>query len=83
MSETKFKNYKGNCHCGAFRFEVNLPEIDAVTACNCSICSKKGYLLVLPAAGQLKIISGDDILTRYEFAANTITHKVGINFCVV
>ena len=30
----------GGCHCGAVRFEVDLPAVIEVHACNCSMCDK-------------------------------------------
>ena len=39
---------KGNCHCGQFRFTVQLAEDwkeKGVYACNCSVCSKVSHLL--------------------------------------
>ena len=47
------QNYRGGCHCGRVRFEVSAalpfaaaPEdgTDRIEDCNCSICTKKGYL---------------------------------------
>ena len=32
-----------SCHCGAVRLEVNA-ELDSVTECNCSTCSRWGML---------------------------------------
>ncbi|TGO77074.1 hypothetical protein BELL_0124g00120 [Botrytis elliptica] len=45
MSEItpELKTYNGNCHCGAFKFTIKMPEITTATQCNCSICFKKGY----------------------------------------
>ena len=40
MTEQVFETYHGDCHCGAFKFSVRLPELKQVVACNCSICSK-------------------------------------------
>ncbi|KAF7332705.1 Glutathione-dependent formaldehyde-activating [Mycena kentingensis (nom. inval.)] len=40
MSDTPLVTYKGNCHCGAFQFSFNTPEIKTTTTCNCSMCSK-------------------------------------------
>ena len=41
--------YEAGCHCGYVKFSLALspplPEYKVVR-CNCSICSKKGYLLV-------------------------------------
>lgn len=69
------KIYRGNCHCGAFVYEVELPEIKSVTACNCSICSKKGYLWVKPS--EIKAVKGDEAaLSTYTFGSNTYVHKV-------
>lgn len=42
------KKYRGNCHCGAFVFELDVPEIKSVSDCDCSICHKKGYLWLRP-----------------------------------
>ncbi len=36
-------SYKGGCHCGRIAFEVD-GEIQELMECNCSICSKRGYL---------------------------------------
>ena len=35
------KTYTGGCHCGQVRFECT-SDLAMVTACNCSICTKKG-----------------------------------------
>ncbi len=43
--------HTGGCHCGRVRFEVIAPAKLQVSDCNCSICSKAGYLhLIVPAA---------------------------------
>lgn len=74
-AENLLKTYRGNCHCGAFVYEVELPEIKAVSTCNCSICSKKGYLWAKPS--EIKVVKGsEDALTAYTFASNTYYHKV-------
>ena len=36
--------HTGGCHCGRVRFEVVAPAHLEVADCNCSICSKAGYL---------------------------------------
>lgn len=43
--------HDGNCHCGAVRFTVTLtpPLLEQnVSSCDCSICTRNGYLLVYP-----------------------------------
>ncbi|KAL2255735.1 hypothetical protein VTK26DRAFT_2791 [Humicola hyalothermophila] len=77
MSETEaVKKYRGNCHCGAFVFEVELPEIKTVSECNCSICRKKGYLWVSPKQPPT-IVKDEGRLVRYAFASKGIHH----HFC--
>lgn len=72
------RTYRGNCHCGAFVYEVQVPEIKSVFECNCSICHKKGYLWVFPGgAGDFRVVKGsDDALTGYSFGPKKLVHKV-------
>jgi hypothetical protein len=72
----ELKTYYGNCHCGAFKFTVKLPELDSVMDCNCSICFRKGYVWVFPGAGCFTVEKGEGTLKDYEFAAKTMAHKV-------
>jgi len=71
--------HKGGCHCGRVRFEVVARARITVSECNCSICSKSGYLhLVVPAA-RFKLLSGGDSLSTYTFNTRTAKHL----FCSV
>ncbi len=66
--------HAGGCHCGRVRFEVQAPAHIEVSDCDCSICSRTGYLhLVVPAA-QFKLVSGEDALTTYQFNTKTAKH---------
>ena len=76
--QPELKTYYGNCHCGAFKFSVNLPELKLVNECNCSICFKKGYKWVFPGAGQFNIEKGYGVLKDYEFGPCSMAHKVCI-----
>lgn len=79
MTDQPLKKYRGNCHCGAFVYEVKVPEITEVYECNCSICYKKGYLLVLVAdyASNYEVVKGsEDQLTNYTFGEGKFDHKV-------
>ncbi|KAH6685660.1 glutathione-dependent formaldehyde-activating enzyme [Plectosphaerella plurivora] len=71
------KTYRANCHCGAFIYEVDLPELKTVRNCNCSICSRKGYIFTGPSHPEaLKIVKGDEAgLTTYSFGAGKMEHK--------
>lgn len=71
------QTYRGNCHCGAFVYEAEVPEIKTVHECNCSICYKKGYLFARTNRASFKVVKGDEAqLTAYEFGGGNVQHKV-------
>lgn len=72
---------QGNCHCGAFKFEMTAPEIRKAQSCNCSLCSKKGYLWIFPQRDQFKVhvVLGNEVLKGYEFGSFAVSHKVGLS----
>ncbi|KAI1105858.1 glutathione-dependent formaldehyde-activating enzyme [Jackrogersella minutella] len=72
----QLKTFRGNCHCGAYVYEVKLPEKFGTTDCNCSSCYKKGALWVVPKNEDLHFVKGDvDTLTNYTFGRKTFNHK--------
>jgi hypothetical protein len=71
--------HRGGCHCGRVRFEVLAPAKIQVADCNCSVCSKFGYLHLIVPAERFKLISGRDSLTTYTFNTGIAQH----HFCSV
>jgi hypothetical protein len=71
MSETK--TYQGGCHCGAVAYEVEA-DLGSVIECNCSHCSKKGFLLTFAPIAAFTLKSGADVLTEYRFNKGAIRH---------
>ncbi|KAJ7098613.1 Mss4-like protein [Mycena belliarum] len=70
--------HRGNCHCGAFKFTFKAPELKQASACNCSICSRNGYLWVFPVSNEdYVVVKGDEdsTLKSYEFGKRSMTHK--------
>jgi hypothetical protein len=67
------KTMQGGCHCGRVRFKVTA-DLDRVTYCNCSMCSKKGFLHLIVPPEQFELLSGNDNLTTYEFNTRTAKH---------
>jgi len=53
------KTYEGGCHCGRVRFRVTA-DLDRVTDCNCSMCTKKGILHLIVSPAQFELLSGKD-----------------------
>lgn len=66
--------YRGGCHCGKITFEVT-GEIKTVIECNCTICTKKGYLLWMVPRAQLKLNTPETSLSTYTFNSHTIKHR--------
>jgi len=71
--------YKGGCHCGAIKFEVEAPEKIVCQDCNCSICSKSGFLHLIVPKSKFKLIQGEGNLTTYTFDSAEAKHK----FCKI
>lgn len=66
--------HTGGCHCGRVRFEAIAPATLQVSECNCSICSKTGYLHLVVPADRFKLLSGSDALAEYRFNTGTARH---------
>jgi hypothetical protein len=66
--------HTGGCHCGRVRFEVTAPARLRVSECNCSICSKSGYLHLVVPAERFKLLAGSEALTTYSFNTHTAKH---------
>jgi hypothetical protein len=71
---TEIKTYAGGCHCGKVRFEVQA-DLTRVIACNCSICSKVGWLLAFAPKAHFSLLSGEDALSDYQFNKKHIHHQ--------
>jgi hypothetical protein len=67
------RTMEGGCHCGRVRFRVTA-ELDNVSECNCSICSKKGILHLIVPPDRFELISGKDDLTTYQFNTGIAKH---------
>ena len=71
--------YRGSCHCGAVQYEVEAPDEVECQECNCSICSKSGYLHLIVPKSKFKLLEGENYLTTYTFDTNEAKHK----FCKI
>ena len=67
--------HKGSCHCGTVQFELDLPDgLINVRRCDCSMCRRRGAIAAsVPLAG-IKILSGEEALTLYQFNTKTAKH---------
>ncbi len=67
------QTWDGGCHCGRVRFRVTA-ELTGVTDCNCSVCTKKGFLHLIVPPEQFELVSGTDALATYQFGTRVAKH---------
>lgn len=69
------KWYAGGCHCGAVRWEAELPQTFEVEDCNCSMCAMSGNIHVIVPRGRFRLVQGADNLTEYTFNTGAAKHR--------
>ena len=73
MAARPLRTYRGSCHCGAVRFEIetDFPEL---TMCDCSICKRRNALMVKVHESRFRLLAGAESLTEYRFHTKTARH---------
>jgi len=66
-------HYKGSCHCGAVKFEIEA-DITELYTCDCSLCAKKNALITRVGKGDLQITEGEDNLSLYQWNFKIAKH---------
>lgn len=74
---TVLKTYKGACHCGSVRFEVDLDLSQGTGKCNCSYCAKNRLWIENARPQDVRVLSGEAELTDYR-GKNPVAHHL---FC--
>ena len=64
---------EGGCHCGRVRFRARV-DLDLLSQCNCSICTKKGILHLPIAPEDFELLRGKNALTAYTFGTGVAQH---------
>ncbi len=70
--------YQGSCHCGRISFSVD-GDLGDVLECNCSHCSRKGYLLWFVPRDKMRLSTPEASMARYTFNKHVIHH----HFCPI
>ncbi len=65
--------HTGGCHCGQVRYAVTL-DLAGALSCNCSICTKHGFIWAFAPVSQFRLDSGEDMLSEYTFNKHVIRH---------
>ena len=67
------RTYDGSCHCGRVIFRVQA-DLASVTECNCSVCTKKGFLHLIVPRDRFELVSGETELSTYRFNTGVAQH---------
>src|SRR5262245_53070841 len=65
--------YKGGCHCGRIAFEAE-GDLGRLMECNCSICSKRGYLHWFVPRDKFRLLTPESDLSAYTFRTGKLKH---------
>lgn len=68
------KTYRGGCHCGRVKFEIDGPQNLTALECNCSICRMSGFLHVIVRKEQFRLETDVDSLNIYQFNTYNAQH---------
>ena len=77
-SETSEKVwYEASCHCGAVQYKAKVADIEKhqTVSCNCTVCTKNGYLNVYPLREDIVFHQGEDHMKDYHFVGGWKSHK--------
>ncbi|MEZ5710723.1 MAG: GFA family protein [Blastomonas sp.] len=64
----------GGCHCGGVRFRFTVEPPVELLDCNCSICSRTGFLHLIVPHSDFVLEAGSELLTSYRFGSGTAEH---------
>ncbi|QYJ84040.1 GFA family protein [Shewanella aegiceratis] len=67
--------HKASCHCGAVELALSLPNgIQKPRRCDCSICRRKGAIVISVTLDGLSVVKGQEKLKLYQFNTRTAMH---------
>jgi hypothetical protein len=64
------QTYRGSCHCGKVRFEVDA-DLGHVRSCDCSICRRRGALVHRVEANCFRLLTPLEDLSLYQWHTKT------------
>ncbi|HWD50586.1 MAG TPA: GFA family protein [Rhizomicrobium sp.] len=76
------KTYKGACHCGSVRFEVDLDLSRGTGKCNCSYCARNRLWIANVRPQDFRLLSGEGDLADYR-GKNPVAHHQFCRTCGV
>ena len=70
------QTYRGSCHCGAIRFEIDTDFTEFIQ-CDCSLCRKKNAVMTKVHENQFRLLEGEAFLATYQWNTRIARH----HFC--
>lgn len=67
------ETYRGSCHCGAVTFSLRT-DLAYSVRCDCSMCRRRGAIMVRCDQDDLVIESGRESLAEYRFNMQVAVH---------
>jgi hypothetical protein len=68
----------GKCHCGSVQFSIPRDiDLTAVRRCDCSLCKRRGAVMLACPRDLVRIETGDEYIVRYKWNTGVATH----HFC--
>jgi hypothetical protein len=64
----------GGCHCGQVQFRVRFADPPELLNCDCSICTKTGYLHLIAEGADFVLERGREVLTDYRWGSGRAQH---------
>lgn len=66
--------YNVSCHCGNIAYSVE-GDLEQAIECNCTHCSRKGYLLWFVPRSQVTFRTAEADMSEYQFNKHAIHHR--------
>lgn len=67
------KKYQGSCHCGSVKFSLST-SLEPAVRCNCSLCQRKGIVMVTADDASFELLAGEQALTLYQWNTQVAKH---------
>jgi len=78
MSSNQMRTFLASCHCRSHQIEIQIPSDSPPTLlnCNCSICSKKGFIHLITPKSRFKLLKpeSESKLSCYTFNTHIAKH---------